>query len=102
MDKYGFDQYAQAALESAVVPIGIYQIADGRAAALAASDGLCELFGYKGRAEALKNMGSSLCWGVHPDDAPLAAAAAAWFIEKDEPYNLVCRVRTANGFRRVQ
>ncbi len=101
MDKYRFDQCTQAALESAVVPIGIYQIVNGRAAALAASDGLCELFGYKDRAEAIKNMDGSLCWGVHPDDAPLAAAAAARFIEKDEPYNLVCRVRTADGFRRV-
>ena len=47
MGRYSFDKYTKAALENSVVPIGVYQIVDGQVATLIASDGLCDLFGYK-------------------------------------------------------
>ena len=46
MKRYSFNKYIQEAFEKSVVPIGIYQVVDGRVVTLVVSDGLCELFGY--------------------------------------------------------
>ena len=83
MERYRFDKYTKAALENSVVPIGVYQIVDGQVVTLIASDGLCDLFGYKTRAEAIEKMDSDMYWNVHPDDAQRVVAVAVGFIKED-------------------
>ena len=101
MERYRFDKYTRAALENSVVPIGVYQIVDGQVVTLIASDGLCDLFGYKTRAEAIEKMDSDMYWNVHPDDAQRVVAVAVGFIKEDKPYNLVCRVKVENRYRLI-
>ena len=101
MERYGFDQYTKAALENSVVPIGVYQVVDGQVVTLIASDGLCDLFGYKTRAEAIEKMDNDMYWNVHPDDVQRVVAVAVGFIKEDKPYNLVCRVRVENRYRLI-
>ena len=101
MERYRFDKYTRAALENSVVPIGVYQIVDGQVATLIASDGLCDLFGYKTRAEAIEKMNNDMYWNVHPDDAQRVVAVAVGFIKEDKPYNLVCRVKVENRYRLI-
>ena len=45
MKRYDFDKHTREAFEQSVVPVGIYQVVDGRVVTLIVSDGLCELFG---------------------------------------------------------
>ena len=101
MERYRFDKYTRAALENSVVPIGVYQIVDGQVVTLIASDGLCDLFGYKTRAEAIEKMDNDMYWNVHPDDAQRVVAVAVGFIKEDKPYNLVCRVKVENRYRLI-
>ena len=101
MGRYRFDAHMQAAFEHSVVPVGVYQVVDGHVVTLIASDGLCELFGYKSRAEAVEKMDSDMYWNVHPDDAKRVEAVARDFIVEDKPYNLVCRVMRDNGYRLI-
>ena len=99
MERYRFDEQTQATIEGLVVPIGIYQVVDGHVVTLAASDGLCELFGYRDRAEAVEKMDGDMYWNVHPDDVKRVVEVAAGFIKEDKPYNVVCRVMTDKGYR---
>ena len=99
MERYRFDERTQAIIEKLVVPIGIYQVVDGHVATLVASDGLCELFGYRDRAEAIEKMDGNMYWNVHPDDVKRVVTVAAGFIRENKPYNLVCRVMTDKGYR---
>lgn len=101
MARYRFDPSTQAVFEQSVVPIGIYQVVDGQVVTLVASDGLCELFGYKDRAEAIERMDDDMYWNVHPDDATRVVEVARDFILEDKPYNLVCRVMRENGYRLI-
>ena len=99
MAKYSFDQQTRSTLEASVVPMGVYQVVDGHVVTLLVSDGLCELFGYKDRAEAIEKMDRDMYWNVHPDDVARTIEVAVAFIERDEPYNLVCRVKSKNDYR---
>ena len=98
---YSFDERMRSALESSPVPMGIYQVVDGRVKALVLSDGFCELFEYKSRSEAIEAMHRNLFWNVHPDDVQKVSDLTTAFVEHDEPYNLVCRVRLGDGYRLV-
>ena len=74
---------------------------DGHVLTVAASDGLCDLFGYKSRDEAIQKMDHDMYWNVHPDDVKRVEAAAEEFIIADQPYNLVCRVKAEHGYRLI-
>ena len=101
MAKYRFDPHTQEIIERIVVPIGIYQYVDGHVRTLAVSDGLCELFGYRDRTEAIEKMDTNMYWNVHPDDVRRVVETAAGFIREDKPYNLVCRVLIKDGYRLI-
>ena len=101
MEKYRFDDQTREIIESSVVPVGVYQIVDGRVATLAVSDGLCALFGYASRAEAVETMDRDMYGNVYPDDVERVNEAAADFIRFDKPYNLVCRVNCGDGYRLI-
>ena len=101
MEKYRFDPHAQAALEHSVVPMGIYQVVDGQVVTLVASDGLCELFGYQNRTEAIEKMDREMYWNIHPDDTKRVVDVAVAFIKEEKPYNLVCRVKLGSGYRLI-
>ena len=101
MERYCFDKYTREAYERLVVPAGIYQLVDGHVVTLIVSDGLCELFGYKSRAEAVQKMDEDMYWNVHPDDVKRVEHDAANFITENKPYNLVCRVMKENGYRLI-
>ena len=99
MKRYRFDEHTQAIIEKAVVPIGVYQYVDGHIATVAASEGLCRLFGYKDLQEAVEKMDSNMYWNVHPDDVRRVVEIAAGFVREDKPYNLVCRIMIDGGYR---
>ena len=101
MKAYKFDANTQRILENSVVPIGVYQLVDDRVVVLDVSVGLCQLFGYANRAEAVEKMNRDLYWNVHPDDAKRVEEAVARFALKDEPFNLVVRARTGEGDRLI-
>ena len=101
MKRYEFNATTKASLEQSVVPIGIYQVVDGHVVTLMATDGLCELFGYASREEAIEKMDTDMYWNVHPDDLQRVEDVAERFIVADEPYNLVCRVQSENGYRLI-
>ena len=99
MTRYRFDEQTQSIIEKAVVPIGVYQVVDGRIATVAASVGLCRLFGYQDLEEAVEKMDSNMYWNVHPDDVKRVVKIASDFVKEDKPYNLVCRVMIDGGYR---
>ena len=101
MERYRFDEHTRAAYEHSVMPVGIYQVVDGHVVTLIASDGLCELFGYGSRAEAMEKMDRDMYWNVHPDDVKRVTEAARDFILADKPYNLVCRVLRDGSYRLI-
>ena len=101
MAKYKLDEHTQAILDSSVVPIGVFQMVDGRVSALSVSDGLCDLFGCKSREEAIEKVDNEMYWNVHPDDVERIEAATGEFIAADMPYNLVYRIKADQGYRLI-
>lgn len=97
MERFSFDVFTQAVLEGLDVPIGIYQLVDGRVVTLMASDGLYELFGCTDRSQINRDM----YWEIHSDDAERIEGEAAGFILEDEPYHLVCRIPRDNAYRLI-
>lgn len=101
MTVYKFDENTQAMVEKSVVPIGIFRIADGAVAAVAASEGLCRMFGYTGPQEAAEKLSGSMVGEVHPDDAASVAKITQGFLKEDKPYRPVCRVMASGGYRLI-
>ena len=60
METHTFDEHTRTVLESSAAPIGVYQVMDGQAITLLASNGLCKLLGNKSRAEAIETMTHSM------------------------------------------
>ena len=101
MAKYTFNEHTKAIIENSVVPIGIYQMVDGRATVLIVSNGFCMLFGYRDQYEAVEKMTVDTHWNIHPDDVEKAEEVEYGFVKDNKPYNLVCRVKTVNGYRLI-
>ena len=101
MAAYEFDELKRSILEGSVVPMGIYQVVDGRVTTLLVSDGFCELFGCRDRQETLELMNRDPYWNVHPDDLQRVIDESAAFMGNDTPYNLVCRIKSENGYRLI-
>ena len=101
MTGYRFDEHTQSMIEKSVVPIGIYQIIDGRIVSVAASDGFCRLFGYQDMQDAVEKTNSDRFWNVHPDDVKIVTAAASDFEKKDQTYNAVYRIMVNGGCRTI-
>ena len=93
MEKYQFTAEQLALMESMRIPFAVYQMIDGKVAALALSDGFCELFGYDCRPLAYHDMNFDMYREVHPDDAARVADTAARFVREDEKLDVIYRGR---------
>lgn len=102
MERYRLDECTQAILESSVVPVGVYQLVDGRATMLFASDSLCSLFGFQSRSEAQAKMDGSMFGDVHPDDLQSVGAATTALVTEGQPCSVACRIKTAGGFEPIR
>ena len=69
MSRYEFSKEQRQFIERMRQPFAVCQFLDKRVETLAVSDGFCELFGYKDRAEAYLGMNQNMFRDTHPDDA---------------------------------
>ena len=69
MSRYELSKEQRQFIERMRQPFVICQFLDKRVETLAVSDGFCELFGYKDRAEAYLGMNQRMFKDTHPDDA---------------------------------
>ena len=82
-----------AALEELPVPFAVYHSLDGMVRTIMLTRGVCEMFGFANRAEAMTVMNNDMYCNVHPDDVARISDAATEFDIRDAPYDVVCRVR---------
>ena len=97
MKRYCFTEQLQSAYESMQVPFAIYQFINKRVVTLALSDGFCELFGYKDRAQAYHDMDHDMYKDTHPDDIARIADAAHRFATEGGRYEAIYRTSMKNG-----
>jgi hypothetical protein len=93
MERYSYTKEQRTQIEQLRVPMGIYQMVDGKVIPVALSAGFCELFGYPSLAEAYRNMNHEMYRDVHPDDAGRISNIAVQFAENSGKYEVVFRVR---------
>ncbi len=93
MERYSYTKEQRTQIEQLRVPMGIYQLVDGKVIPVALSAGFCELFGYPSLAEAYRNMNHEMYRDVHPDDAGRISNIAVQFAENSGKYEVVFRVR---------
>lgn len=81
----------------------VYQFVDKRVVTLILSDGFCDLFGYKDRAEAYADMDNDMYKNAHPDDVARIANAALRFATEGGTYEVIYRkeARGGSGYRIV-
>ncbi|MBR3742026.1 MAG: EAL domain-containing protein [Clostridia bacterium] len=91
MEKYQFTPDQLSLMESMKIPFAVYQMIDKRIVTLALSDGFCELFGYKDRAQAYHDMDYEMYREVHPDDAVRLANTAFRFVKEDDRLDVIYR-----------
>ena len=98
MEKYEFSSEERETLEQLTVPLAIYQYIDKRVVALVLSDGFCELFGYKDRDRAYREMNHDMYRYTHPDDTARVSESARRFAEEESGgehrgYEVIYRTR---------
>ncbi len=101
MEKYRFPQAVQTVYEKLSAPFAVYQFVDRRVVTLALSDGFCELFGYRDRETACREMDCDMYCDTHPDDVARIANAASHFAIHGGSYEVIYRSRKPDGGYRV-
>ena len=97
MEQYLFPEEERAQLEKSRIPLAVYQYLDSRVATLIVSDGFCQRFGYKSRADACYDMDHDMYRSVHPDDADRLTKSADRFVNGDGTYEEIYRTRIKSG-----
>lgn len=97
IERYHFSVHDRSILESMRQPFAIYQFIDRRVVTLVLSDGFCELFGYKDRAQAYYDMENDMYKDTHPDDKARVADAAFRFTSEGGRYEAIYRTRNKKG-----
>lgn len=67
MGRYQFSPQQRKDYESLPIPLGVYQIVDGKVVTLLVSDAMCQMHGMP-RHELIKSLDESMFGFVHPDD----------------------------------
>jgi EAL domain-containing protein (putative c-di-GMP-specific phosphodiesterase class I) len=93
MEKYQFPAEIKTTLETLPQPFAAFQYVDGRIVPLVISEGFCELFGYRDRESAYKDLSQGLYEYIHPDDAERISKAGTRFIAQGGKYDVVYRTR---------
>ena len=68
MKKYEFTKEQRAFIEGMRMPFAISQFLEKGVETLVVSDGFCEMFGYRDRAQAYADMNQNMFKDIHPDD----------------------------------
>ena len=97
MKRYELPQQEKATLERLRQAFAVYQFVDKRVAALALSDGFCELFGYENRTQAYYDMDNNMYKDTHPDDTARIANAAVRFATEGGKFEVIYRSRKKNS-----
>nr|MCR5842679.1 EAL domain-containing protein [Oscillospiraceae bacterium] len=97
MERYQYSSEQRTLLENNPVPYAVYQFLNKRVVTLILSDGFCELFGYKDRALAYRDMDRDMYKGTHPDDVSRIADAALRFATDETGYDVVYRTKIADS-----
>ena len=93
MKQYGFTRDQRMFIEGMRQPFVVCQIMGRRVAALAVSDGFCELFGYRDRAQAYADMSQNMYKAVHPDDAARFTSALLQFVTEGSRLEIIYRTK---------
>ena len=97
MKRYEFTKDQRLFIETMRQPFVVCQIMDKRVVALAVSDGFCELFGYRDRAQAYADMNQNMYKDVHPDDAARFTSALLQFVTEGDRLGVIYRTRKKDG-----
>ncbi len=97
MERYQYPDELRALLENNPIPFAIYQFINRRVVTLILTDGFCELFGYKDRKQAYRDMDHDMYKDTHHDDVSRIADAAFRFATDESPYDVVYRTRQLDG-----
>ena len=94
MGRYHFSLQQRKDYETLPIPLGVYQIVDGKVVTLLVSDAMCQMHGMP-RPELIKSLDESMFGFVHPDDI----GRLAYFGQQEAKlgnkfnYDLVYRVK---------
>lgn len=94
MERYHFKEEIQIAYESLKHPLAIFQITNTKIVAIVLSDGFCELFGYKNREEAYKDVNQDICGHMHPNDIPKITDVIRRFVIEKNRFDIIYRNKT--------
>ena len=97
MSRYEFSKEQRQFIEGMRQPFAVCQFLDKRVETLAVSDGFCELFGYKNRAEAYAGMNESMFSDTHPDDTAKFTNAILRFAAEGGRLEVIYRTRKKNA-----
>ena len=93
MKQYEFTRDQRMFIEGMRQPFVVCQIMGRRVEALAVSDGFCELFGYRDRAQAYADMSQNMYKAVHPDDAARFTSALLQFVTEGSRLEVIYRTK---------
>lgn len=97
MEKYQFTLDQLKLIESAEMPLAIYQFLDKRVVTIALSKGFCDLFGYKDYKKAYDDMDNNMYVDTHMDDVAYIEDAAIKFANDKQTYDVVYRSKRPNS-----
>ena len=101
MEMYQMPQQVRDSLEHMRQPLAVYQFGEDKLITLALSDGYCALFGYRDRAEAVRETDRGSLDDTHPDDVSRVKDAISRFIKGGERYEVIyrSRIKDSSGYR---
>ena len=97
MMRHELSEAERTIIEGMRQPFAICQFLDTGVVTLAVSDGFCEMFGYKDRAQAYSDMNQNMFKDIHPDDTARFTNAILRFGSEDERLELVYRTKKGDG-----
>lgn len=97
MKEYKLSKEQQLYIERMRLPFAVCQFLEKGVVTLAISDGFCELFGYKDRAQAYSDMNLNMFKYTHPDDTAKFANAILRFGTEGGRLEVVYRTKKKDG-----
>ncbi len=101
MQRFEFPPQIQTALEQLRQPIAIYQLNNQEIVALVLSDGLCDLFGYRDRAQAYEDMECDMFVNALPDERKRVIDAAGGFLEAKDKLDVVYHAQKKDSAKNI-
>lgn len=81
------------------IPFAIYRYAEKRIVTVVVSGGFCELFNTENNDDLINHLDNDMYYGFHPEDTAAVEQAAFNFYTKNEPYDVVFRLKFGDKYR---